>query len=117
MAGRMGSSREGAAGGRVLAMLKFDTISRTEALRYILRGLQMRRAEIDMHVRVLREQLDVDSAAARKDVAVKQVAMALNFTAAKNAIPAPPVLKRRFSAAARKRMSIAQRKRHARERA
>lgn len=76
--------------------LTFNTITRDEALAAILSGLQTKRARIEATLRDLCSQLKNNS-----------------YDALEGAIPPPKP--RTFSAAARKRMAVAQRARWAKK--
>lgn len=91
-----------------MTLPNFTTLTRDEALAFILSGMQTKRAEIDATLRDLRSQLHTPKPEAWTTAALKD---AILSPAADN--PKPP---RRFSAAARKRMMVAQRARWAKVR-
>lgn len=89
-----------------MTLPNFTTLTRDEALAFILSGMQTKRAEIDATLRDLRSQLDAD--AVRLDGSWDTAQDALERQSVLS--PKPP---RRFSAATRKRMAEAQRARWA----
>lgn len=98
-----------------MTLPNFTTLTREEALAFILSGMQTKRAEIDATLRDLRSQLHTPNAVPRESPSLQQFIDPMEVFAPRTNEPHLPK-RRKMSRAARKAISDAQKRRWAKVR-